>query len=305
MELPINGLLSANSTSFAASGPLTMSLQGVWDIVVDFLASMSDEFEEFEKGLVKTVAALALVAATVLISFWQKLGLEKDMVYSVARAFFQLSIIGFVLEFIFTRQGLSGLLWIFGAFCTMVSIAGYTAGQRAKKVPYGGYIAGSAIFIGCAITMCILLVLRIFPVTPQYLIPISGMMVGNAMTVSGVALKRLREDLKQQQQLIATALSLGATPRQAVMRQINRSLTLALSPVLDNTKTTGLISLPGAMTGLIMGGASPFEATHLQIIVMNMLLGATTFSSFAAMFMAWPNFFTSTGQLRSELLIDE
>ena len=82
-------------------------------------------------------------------------------------------------------------------------IAGYTAGTRAKGVPHGAKIAGSAIFFGCSITMSMLVGLQVFPVTPQYLIPIAGMMVGNAMTVTGVALKRLREDMRMQQHLVS------------------------------------------------------------------------------------------------------
>lgn len=98
-----------------------------------------------------------------------------------------------------------------------------------------------------------------------------------------------------------TALALGATPRQATMQQVKRSLVIALSPVLDNAKTVGLISLPGAMTGLIMGGASPLEAIQLQIIVMNMLLGASTVSSIMSTYMSWPCFFTKAYQLQTRV----
>ena len=90
-------------------------------------------------------------------------------------------------------------------------------------------------------------------------------------------------------------MSLGATPRQATHEQVKRALILALSPVVDNTKTVGLISLPGAMTGLIMGGASPLEAIQLQIVVMNMMIGAATVSSIMATYLSWPPliFFTT------------
>jgi putative ABC transport system permease protein len=126
-------------------------------------------------------------------------------------------------------------------------------------------------------------------------------MVGNAMTVTGVTLKRMREDMRLQQGLIETALALGATPRQAALKQVRRALVVGLSPVLDNAKTVGLISLPGAMTGLIMGGASPMEAIQLQIVVMNMLLGAATFSGVLATYFSWPFFFTKTYQLEAQV----
>ncbi|MBA0809625.1 hypothetical protein Gohar_025264 [Gossypium harknessii] len=304
---------------------------------------------EFLKGMVKPVAALTVVLLAVLLSFMQNLGLEKEMIYSIFRAFLQLSIIGFVLQFIFNQDN-SG--WIvlaylfmvclltfrsgsslfdlqqvnstfreFGLFLQVltlsksqkstlrgawehgfqVSVAGYTAGQRAKHVPRGKYVAGVSILAGTTLTMFVLVVLNVFPFTPRYIIPVAGMMVGNAMTVTGVTMKRLRDDIKLQMSLVETALALGATPRQATLEQVKRALVISLSPVLDNAKTVGLISLPGAMTGLIMGGASPLEAIQLQIVVMNMLIGASTVSSIMSTYLCWPAFFTKAYQLETKV----
>jgi putative ABC transport system permease protein len=253
---------------------------------------------EFLKGMIKPVLALVVVFMAVILSYTQKLSLEREMVYSIFRAFIQLSIIGFVLQFIFTQ---GSALWIILAYLFMVCVAGYTAGQRAKHVPRGKYVAGASILAGTAVTMFILVVLNVFPFTPRYIIPVAGMMVGNAMTVTGVTMKRLRDDIKIQMNLVETALALGATPRQATLQQVKRSLVIALSPVLDNAKTVGLISLPGAMTGLIMGGASPLEAIQLQIVVMNMLVGASTFSSIMSTYLCWPSFFTKAYQLETKV----
>lgn len=258
-----------------------------WEWVVEFL-----------KGMMKPVAALAVVAMAVALSYVQKLGLEGEMAYSIFRAFLQLSVIGFVLQFIFNQDN---ALWILMAYLFMVSVAGYTAGQRAKHVPRGKYVAGASILVGTAITMLVLVILRVFPFTPRYIIPVAGMMVGNAMTVTGVTMKKLRDDIKMQTSLVETALALGATPRQATLQQVRRSLVIALSPVLDNAKTVGLISLPGAMTGLIMGGASPLEAIQLQIVVMNMLVGASTVSSIMSTYLSWPSFFTKAYQLETKV----
>ncbi|GAA0173502.1 hypothetical protein LIER_41538 [Lithospermum erythrorhizon] len=253
---------------------------------------------EFLKGMVKPVAALAVVFMAVTLSYFQRLGLEGEMLYAVFRAFLQLSIIGFVLQFIFDQ---SNVIWIILAYLFMVSVAGHTAGQRAKHVPRGKYVAGVSILAGTAITMFLLVVLNVFPFTPRYIIPVAGMMVGNAMTVTGVTMKKLREDIKMQMNLVETALALGATPRQATLQQVKRALLIALSPVVDNAKTVGLISLPGAMTGLIMGGASPLEAIQLQIVVMNMLIGASTISSIMSTYLCWPSFFTKAFQLETNV----
>lgn len=257
---------------------------------------------DFLKGMVKPLAATVVVLLAVALSFMQKLGLGGEMIYSIARAFVQLSIIGFVLQFIFTRDNAA---WIILAYLFMVTVAGYTAGQRAKHVPRGKYVAGASILAGTSVTMLLLVLLRVFPFTPRYIIPVAGMMVGNSMTVTGVTMKRLRDDIRTQMNLVETALALGATPRQATLQQVKRALVISLSPVLDNAKTVGLISLPGAMTGLIMGGASPLEAIQLQIVVMNFLIGASTVSSILSTYLCWPAFFTKAYQLETKVFSSE
>ncbi|CAH8265026.1 unnamed protein product [Arabidopsis lyrata] len=263
-----------------------------------------DFFKDYEwlivflKGMVKPAAALVVVLLAVVLSYSQNLSLEGEMIYSVFRSFLQLSVIGFVLQFIFNQEN-SG--WIVLAYLFMVSVAGYTAGQRAKHVPRGKYVAGLSILAGTSITMILLVVLNVFPFTPRYMIPIAGMLVGNAMTVTGVTMKQLRDDIKMQLNLVETALALGATPRQATLQQVKRALVISLSPVLDSCKTVGLISLPGAMTGMIMGGASPLEAIQLQIVVMNMMVGAATVSSITSTYLCWPSFFTKAYQLQTHV----
>nr|BAO56824.1 putative ABC transporter-like protein [Eucalyptus grandis x Eucalyptus urophylla] len=281
--------------SGAATG---LGLEWDWVFDVEHLGWMV----EFLKGMVKPAAALAVVFMAAALSYTQRLRLEREMVYAISRAFLQLSIIGFVLQFIFNREN---SFWIILAYLFMVSVAGYTAGQRAKHVPRGKYIAGASILTGTAVTMFLLVLLNVFPFTPRYIIPVAGMMVGNAMTVTGVTMKRLRDDIRTQMNLVETALALGATPRQATHQQVKRALVIALSPVIDNAKTVGLISLPGAMTGLIMGGASPIEAIQLQIVVMNMLIGASTVSSIMSTYLCWPGFFTKAYQLESKVFSSE
>lgn len=100
-----------------------------------------------------------------------------------------------------------------------------------------------------------------------------------------------------------TALALGATPHQATVQQVKRSLVIALSPLLDNAKTVGLVTLPGAMSGLIMGGASPLEAIQMQIVFLNMLIGASMLSSIMSTYLSWPSFFTKAYQLRTKVFI--
>ncbi|KAF3335005.1 hypothetical protein FCM35_KLT21609 [Carex littledalei] len=265
-----------------------------WEVLGQLDPSDPAYWKEFLTGMLKPLAATAVVVMAMALSFSQKLALEKEMLFAMARAFLQLSVIGFVLGFIFTQKNAG---WILLAYLFMVSVAGYTAGERSKQVPRGKYIAGISILAGTSVTMFILVVLNVFPFTPRYIIPVTGMMVGDAMTVTGVTMKKLRDDVKIQRNLVETALALGATPRQATLQQVKRSLSIALSPNIDHAKTVGLISLPGIMTGLIMGGASPIEAVQLQIVVMYMMIGSSTVSSILCTYLCWPVFFTKAYQL--------
>ena len=90
---------------------------------------------------------------------------------------------------------------------------------------------------------------------------------------------------------------MGATQRQAAAAQLRRALTTGLTPIVENTKTVGLISLPGAMTGMILSGASPLEAVQLGIIVMYILGGEAAFSGLTATFLTYRQFFTRADQL--------
>lgn len=244
--------------------------------------------------LPRIAGSLVLVGIAMGISYWQKVGLEKDMLVAVVRAFIQLIAIGYALNLIFSADS---PFWILIVIGVMVGVAGYTAGQRGQHVPHSRRVATLSISIGAALTLGLLILLNVFPFEARFIIPIAGMVVGNSMTATGLVMARLRDDLKLQKAQVEAALALGATQRQATDRQLRRALTTGMTPIVDNTKTVGLISLPGAMTGMILAGASPLEAVQLQITVMYMLIGAAAFSGLTATFLTYRQFFTPAHQL--------
>ena len=123
-------------------------------------------------------------------------------------------------------------------------------------------VATASVSAGALLTLGLLVLLNVFPFEPRFVIPIAGMVVGNSMVVTGLVMTRLRDDLRLQKARVEAALALGATRRQAANRQLRRALSTGMTPMIDNTKTVGLISLPGAMTGMILAGASPLEAVQ-------------------------------------------
>jgi len=244
--------------------------------------------------LPRIIGALVLVFLAMGISRWQRIGLEKDMLVAVVRAFVQLIAIGYALNLIFAAESPFWILLVVGV---MIGIAGYTAGQRGQGVPRSKRVAIVSVSVGAVLTLGMLVGLQVFPFEPRFIIPIAGMIVGNSMVVTGLVMSRLRDDVKLQRPQIEAALALGATRRQATNNQLRRALSTGMTPIVDNTKTVGLISLPGAMTGMILAGASPLEAVQLQIIVMYMLIGAAAFGGLTATFLSYRQFFTKAHQL--------
>jgi putative ABC transport system permease protein len=155
----------------------------------------------------------------------------------------------------------------------------------------------SSIAFGAALTLGLLVGLGVFEFTVQQIIPIAGMVIGNSMNVCSLAMGRVRDEINGRAPEIEAALALGATGRKAAHPYLRTALHAAMMPIIDSTKTVGLIQLPGAMTGMILAGASPLEAVQLQIIVMYMLIGAAAFTGLAAVWLTYRRFFTANQQL--------
>ena len=136
-----------------------------------------------------------------------------------------------------------------------------------------------------------------FEFKAQQIIPIAGMVIGNSMNVCSLVMARVRDEINGRSPQIEAALALGATGRQAAQPYLRTSLRAGMTPIVDSTKTVGLIQLPGAMTGMILAGAAPLEAVQLQIIVMYMLIGAAAFTGLAATWLTYRQFFTANQQL--------
>ena len=246
------------------------------------------------QGIERVLLSVAFVVIAAAISRWQSSDLEKDLAIAAARSFIQLIAIGYALELVFE---MNYPIFTFAILLLMISIGGRTSGARAKQTPNGVLVALLAIGIGSSLTIAILVLLGVFDFVPQDIIPIGGMIVGTSMTTATLVITRLSSDFHDQRDLIESKLALGATGRQASLYQFQRVISGAMTPIIDTTKTVGLIKLPGAMTGMILAGASPLEAVQLQIIVMYMLVGAATFTGLIAAWLTYRQFFSPAHQL--------
>ncbi len=241
------------------------------------------------------VASLALVAIALLIAVWQRTKLEVDIVTATARAFVQLTAIGFAIQFIFDRDEIWFVLIL---LAVMVGFGTYTARHRARAVPACVIPIALALTLAAVTTLGLVVVLGVFAPEPRFLIPVGGMVIGNAMNAASVALNRMADEVETGRAEIEAKLSLGATSRRASEGVIVRSLRSGTIPLIDSTKTAGLVFFPGAMVGMLMAGASPLDAVKLQLILLYALLGSVTISAMTASLLAYRGFFTSDHQLR-------
>jgi putative ABC transport system permease protein len=240
-------------------------------------------------------ATLVLVALAVAVSFWQRAGLEEDIAIAVVRSFVQLTAVGFVIQFIFDEDRITLVVALISG---MVLFGALTARNRARSVPNAFPPLLVALALAATTTLALVVALGVFDPEPRYLVPVGGMVVGNSMTAAAVALNRLGDEVRGSAARIEATLALGATATQAMLPVLRRSLRSALIPLIDSTKTTGIVFFPGTMVGTLLAGASPVDAVRLQLILLWTLLGAVALAAMTAMALAYRNFFTSAHQLR-------
>ncbi|XOK63239.1 ABC transporter permease [Paenibacillus elgii] len=241
------------------------------------------------------ISTLVFVVVTMLVSVWQKLGLEKDIAIGTIRSAVQLLLVGYVLQFVFHTDNPVFIVLIVGV---MIAVASWNAGQRAKGI--AGIWLRIAVTITAteAITMTLLLGLGIIQPTPQYIIPISGITIGSAMIVSGLLLNQMKRELESSRGEIEALLALGATLRQAIQQSLKRSIKSSMIPTIDGMKTVGLVQLPGMMTGMIVAGANPVEAVRYQILIMFVLSSSAAITGMLLGLISYKLWFTRDGRLR-------
>lgn len=248
--------------------------------------------------------AFALVLVAVGLSRWQRLGLEGGLLVGAVRALVQLVAVGYVLVHLFAADR----WWLVLLALAVMLIAATAAATRRRRgqrtVPgerrtlWG--IGGTAMLVGSGLTLAYVtqVVLQVEPwYEPRYLVPLFGMIVGNAMNGAALAAERLASEMESHRGELEAYLALGASPARAAAEPTRRAMSAALIPTVNGLATVGLVQLPGMMTGQILAGQSPLLAVRYQVVVMFMLAGATAMT--AVMVVLWyrRTFFTAAAQL--------
>lgn len=216
--------------------------------------------------------SLALVGVAAVISLWQRLGLERQILWAAARALVQLLLVGAALALVIEpgRTMVWSWLWV----AAMVAYAGDVARRRAPEVPGVMVLAVGAFAIAATLSLGVLFGFGVLPLEGRTLVPVAGMLVGNSMTATVLVARRLVEELRDKRDEVEARLALGQPAQQAATPYVRAALRSAVTPQIETTKATGLVFLPGAMTGLILAGVSPTDAVLVQAVVMFLILGS-------------------------------
>lgn len=229
-----------------------------------------------EIGWVGLAASLVLVALALGLSAVQGLGVARTMAWSTVRAGAQLTVVGWALVVVLDPDAPRGLAWAWVVF--MVVVAAATIAQRAPEVPGAFTIGLAAIAAVAVVSLGVIFGLGIFPAEPAAVVPLAGMMVGNSMSATVLAARRVVAEISDHRLDVEARLALGRSGRDASRPHLQVALRTALTPQIEQTKSVGLIALPGAMTGLILAGVEPAEAVQVQLAIMYLILGSVATS---------------------------
>src|SRR5690625_20839 len=237
---------------------------------------------------------LLFVLIPLLLAYFLKLKLEKDIVIATIRSIIQLLAVGYVLQYVFEAES-----FIYTVLMVALIIGAATHNAQKKGAAIKGITWKLVVtFLTIEIlTQGILIGLDIIPATPQYVIPISGMVIGNAMVLSILFLNRFISEIENQEEQIELILSLGGTPKQAIHRQLINSIKASTIPTIENQKTMGLVQLPGMMSGQIIAGAVHIQAVQFQLLIVFLLLTTAVVTSIMLGFLSYPTLFNQQMQL--------
>lgn len=249
--------------------------------------------------------AAGLIILLALISWRMHLGLVRQIIIAALRTTVQLLLIGLVLKALFShvRPGWMGIM----AAVMLIAAGREVMGrQKRKYAGWWGFGVGTLSMFISSFTITVLALKVIISVdpwyTPQYAIPLLGMLLGNTMSGIAIGLDRLTATAWDQRTLIEGRLMLGGTWSQAIDKIRRESIRSGLIPIINSMMAAGLVSLPGMMTGQILGGNPPMEAVKYQILIMFLIAGGTGMGTMTAVWLGSRRLFDDRQRLRLDRL---
>lgn len=241
--------------------------------------------------------ASSLILIVLMVSWRLRLHLTKTLLMAALRTVVQLSFIGLILAWVFAREQWYEVLSI---LTIMTLIAGSAAKNRVKR-RYKGLFVDTLLAVSVSAVLvtaiAILVILEVQPwYTPQFVIPILGLILGNSLTAISLTSNQLINAFYEQQARIEMMLSLSATPFEAVHEQIRTAIINGMTPTLNSMLVVGVVSLPGMMTGQILAGADPTQAIRYQIVTMFLICVSSTLGCTISALLTYRRFFNKNQQ---------
>lgn len=255
-------------------------------------------------GTLHLVLALFLVLIVLAISYRERLGLERELVIATGRTFLQLFAVGYFLVVLFAWDRWE--LVLVTLFLMLGAATWIAVGRLKHPLPGAHRIALVSLAAGSAITLAFVteVVIGVDPwYDPRYLIPIGGMILGNAMTGASLAGERFQGELRARVDEVETLLALGFSGLEAVRDLYRSAIRAAMIPTINAMLAVGIVQLPGMMTGQILSGTSPLIAVKYQALVMLMITCAVALSSFLFLRLALRRYLTPAHQLKRSLIL--
>jgi putative ABC transport system permease protein len=214
------------------------------------------------------LAVLALLAAA--IAGAARLGVSRAVLVASLRALVQLGAVSLLIVFVLRSWGLTAAFVV-----SMLTVASLTSARRIGRSRRTIW-AGAAVAGGTVPVLALVLLSGTVPLKTVAVVPIAGILIGGAMTATSLAGRRALDTMRTRYGEVEAALALGLSDREAVLLMCRPNASEALLPALDQTRTVGLVTLPGAFVGVLIGGASPVEAGAAQLLVLVGLLAVET-----------------------------
>jgi len=253
-------------------------------------------------GLTDLAIAASLILLNGAISIGYSLGIARSLTVAAVRMGLQLGAIGFALKFIFQQ---SSPLWTVALVLVMLVVAGREAIARQKYRFHGIWsyaVGGGALAVASLSVAIFTLTVVIGPdpwYVPRYVLPILGMILGNTMTAVALGLDTLMVTARRERRNIEARLVQGETWKDATRPLMNDALRTAMMPIINAMAASGIVSLPGMMTGQILAGVDPVEAVKYQIVIMFMIAGATALGALISVL--WASRLLTDGRERLRL----
>jgi putative ABC transport system permease protein len=259
--------------------------------------------ELIELGPAQLAIAALLVVAAGVVSLVLQLGVERRLGIAAVRTVIQLGLLGLVLERVFSLRHpllVVGLLILMTIFAAREAVSRTARRYRGILLDAWLTMAVSCFAVGGVVTAVVVGVEPWYE--PQYVIPLLGMILGNALTGISLGLDRFLDFLDVRSAEVELRIAFGATRREALARPLRDAIRTGMIPIINSMAAAGIVSLPGMMTGQILAGSPPMQAVAYQIVVLFMLAAAVAFGAMLVVVLAGRHFMGVDATLRLDRL---